>query len=65
MISEKMHFIDFRICEGSIQVNFSGSRDFVPDEPVHEWITRRVISPNKNAAIDEIIAELKSFKDKD
>jgi hypothetical protein len=62
-MDEKMYFIEFRTCEGSIQTSFMG-KDFVPNTPIHEWPTFRVISSNKNEAIDEMIAKLNSLKDK-
>lgn len=63
MIGEKIYFIEFRTCEGTIQSTFAG-RDFVPNTPIHEWPTFRVLGKNKNDSINEMIAKLESLKDK-
>lgn len=63
MVDDKvMHFIEFTITEGEIVTGFMG-RVFAPYTPPDAWHKFRVLSPNKNEAIDEIIAKLKSLKD--
>lgn len=63
-MSEKLYFIEFRTCEGTIQPAFIGGRDFVPDIPEAKWPTFRVLGENKNEAIAEMVAKLNSLKDK-
>ncbi len=63
MIGDKLNWIEFRIGTGTIQQSFSGGRDFSPDSPIEEWPWFRVIGPNKNISIDEIIAKLNSLKE--
>jgi len=62
MIGDKLYFIEFRHCEGTIQSGFAG-RDFLPNTPEDEWPRFRVLNPDKNQAIDEMIAKLRSLKD--
>ena len=57
---ETYHFVNFTICTGTIQSYFG--RDFVPDLPVYEWPSYRVLGPDKNKCIDEIIAKLNSLR---
>lgn len=59
---EVMHFIEFTITDGEIVSGITG-RDFAPYLPPHEWHRFRVLSGNKNKAIDEIVAKLLSLKD--
>lgn len=62
MIGNKLHFVEIRLCDGSIQPGPAGVREFHPDKPMHEWVNFRVVSPDKNGAIDEIIARLQWIK---
>ena len=62
MIGTKLHWVEIRIGEGSIQATFGG-RDFVPNSPIEEWPWFRVIGESKDKSIDEIIEKLQSLKD--
>lgn len=62
MIGDKLYFFQLTHCEGTIGETFEG-RDFSPSTPSYQWPWFRVINGNKNEAIDEMIAKLKSLKD--
>lgn len=62
MIGTKLHWVEIRIGEGTVQETFAG-RDFMPDSPIEEWPWFRVVGENKDTSIDEIIAKLQSLKD--
>lgn len=65
MIGDKLHYIEMKIAEGSMQLAMIGSLDFVPDKPIEEWESFRVIGESKNDVINEIINKLHSLKEKE
>lgn len=62
-MNEKLFFIEFRSCEGTIGKRF-GEVGFIPDRPDLEWYTYRILRKNKKNAIKEMIAKLECIKDK-
>jgi len=62
MTDEKIYWIEFRIREGTIQSTFEGI-NFVPDNCIDDMDWFHFVSPDKNQAINELIAKLQSLKD--
>ncbi len=60
---ESAFFIEVRYCDGSIKPNFFGQRHFCPASGEDEWPRYRVMGPDKDKCIDELIAKLHSLKE--
>jgi hypothetical protein len=64
-VGDKLYFFEIRSCEGTLQKNFFGQLDYMPDKPEFEWGSYRILDIDKNNAIDQMISTLNAMRDKD